>query len=153
MPLSIMMTTRFKAFMPFILQWECSYPDRKDGEPTDDKDDPGGYTRWGIDQRSHPKINIRKLDYDGAISIYWQEWVMPGVEHHAFKLGESYFNACVNCGQSRADKILRISNNAADYVVNQENFYHNLIKARPELSKFLKGWLNRTNDLKKFLKV
>lgn len=153
MPLNTLTTERFKAFMPFILKEECDYPNRKDGEPSDDPDDPGGYTRWGIDQRSHPKIDVKNLTYEGAIEIYWSEWLENAIEHFDAKMGEVFFNACVNCGPGRAKKLAEISDSAVAFLSNQENFYRRLAAARPSSQKFLSDWLGRTRRLKLFLKL
>jgi len=49
------MTARFKdEIIPWLFKWEGTYYE-------DDKDDPGGATKFGIDQRSHPHVDIRNL--------------------------------------------------------------------------------------------
>jgi len=137
------MTQRFLRFIPFVFQWEGGY----DNDP----DDPGGETKFGIDKRSHPGVDIKSLTREQATEIYWREyWVKYGCEWHAEPLGEVFFNACVNCGEGRARKILQATptpHTAAAFLAEQEAFYQRLAAARPALKKFLKGWLNRTADL------
>ena len=138
-----MMTPRFLEFMPFIFQWEGGYEN--------DPDDPGGETNYGIDKRSHPAVDIRRLTKAGALEIYWSDyWRKNGCESMPASLGEVFFNCCVNCGAGRARKLLTGSNNsAAAFLDNQEAYYRRLAEARPASRKFLKGWLNRTAALRR----
>jgi len=147
------MTERFKAFMPFILKWECDYPEDKTGQLSNDPDDPGGATKWGIDKASHPLVDIPSLTLEGAMDIYSLEWEADKAEDLIPKLGEAYFNACVNCGVSRASTMLKGNLKASLYIGAQEAFYKRLVEAKPPLSKYLTGWLNRTSDLRRFLNV
>jgi len=144
---SIMMTQRFLEFIPFIFRWEGGYEN--------DPDDPGGETNFGIDKRSHPDVDIQHLTKEGAMEIYWREyWVKYGCEWHAEPLGEVFFNACVNCGVGRARAILAATpapHTASAFLEEQAAFYRRLVTARPGLQKFLKGWLNRTEDLRRFV--
>jgi lysozyme family protein len=137
---------RFLAFMPFIFKWEGGY----DNDP----DDPGGETKFGIDKRSHPNVDIRNLTRDGALEIYWNSyWVRQGCEWLAEPVGEVFFNACVNCGAARARALLEgapIPHTADGFLDAQEAFYRRLAEARPPLRKYLKGWLNRTADLRRW---
>ena len=140
-----MMTRRFLDFMPFIFRWEGGY----DNDP----DDPGGETKFGIDKRSHPEVDIRNLTREEATEIYWRcYWVRHGCEWFAKPLGEVFFNACVNCGPGRARALLRAAPappTALLFLDAQDAFYRRLAQARPGLAKFLKGWLNRTADLRR----
>jgi hypothetical protein len=38
---------------------------------------------------------------------------------------------------------------ASVFLDGQEAFYRRLVERRPRLKKFLKGWLNRTGDLRR----
>lgn len=140
------MSPRFLAFWSFLMEWEGRVYEN-------DPDDPGGATKFGIDQRSHPRVNIRQLTEDQAKEIYWTEyWTKNSCEGMANGLGEVFFNACVNCGRARADKLLRASGSTASgFLDAQETFYKNLASARAASRKYLKGWLNRTTALRRFL--
>ena len=146
--------SRFDSFMEFIFKWECVRNKAGQVISENDPSDPGGLTKWGIDQRSHPGVNIRSLTESQALDIYRREyWDRNKIDSMPAKLGEAYFNCCVNCGAGRAKKILAQSRDAASFILAQEGFYHRLAASNPKLKKFLKGWLNRTQDLRKFLKV
>jgi len=140
--------------MPFILEWETVF-DRK-GNPIaeNDPDDPGGMTKFGIDKRSHPKEDIANLTKERAIEIYWNEyWLKNNIDEFSYPFGEAVFNCCVNAGRGRADKILAKAKTATGFIDEQESFYHRLVDAKPKSKKYLKGWLNRTEALRKYLKL
>lgn len=140
---------RFDDFIPFILKWETEYGKNGQVLTEHDPDDPGGTTKYGIDARAHPKVDIENLTKEQAISIYQDEWNQENVEGRPFPLGEVYFNACVNCGQGRADKLMALAQGSASKFLDaQEDFYRRLNKP-----KYIKGWLNRTQDLRKFCKI
>lgn len=142
-----MSTKRFDAFINFVLDHEGRYYEN-------DPQDPGGATHFGIDQRSHPNVDIKNLTEDQAKDIYYSEWKANRCELLAFKLGESHFDACVNCGAGRAAKFLKASQyDPVEYNNQREAFYRRLVQARPVSQKYLKGWLNRVNDLRKFLNI
>ena len=145
------MTTRFNSFLPFIYRWECVYNKRHEVISENDPSDPGGLTRYGIDKASHPHVDVANLTEPQAREIYWQEWQDCGAENMAPGLGECYFNACVNCGVGRARKLISACESADVFLDRQEDFYRRLVASRPKLSKFLKGWLARTSDLRKYL--
>lgn len=142
------MSPRFLAMIPFLWQWEGT-------KFENDPDDPGGATKYGIDQRSHPKENIRAMTEARAKEIYWNEyWQRYGCEDRPYPLGEVVFNCCVNAGWGRAQKIFAAgAMDAAAFLDEQENFYRRLAAARPKSQKFLKGWLNRTRALRKYLRM
>lgn len=130
------------------MQWEGT-------KYENDPDDPGGETRWGIDKRSHPRENIRNLTEDRAKEIYWNEyWNRYGCEERPYPLGEVVFNCAVNAGFGRVQKIFAAgARDARSFLLEQEDFYRRLADARPRSKKFLKGWLNRTKSLAKFLGI
>jgi hypothetical protein len=150
---------RFLNILKFIFQWECVFKRGHDQDYDyvtweDVSGDPGGVTKWGVDQRSHPDLDIKNLTQEQATEVYYKGyWLKYGCDNLADKLGEAYFNCCVNCGFGRAKKILEKSKTAAEFMDNQEAFYRGLVDSKPAFSKFLKGWLNRTGDLRKFLKL
>jgi len=148
------MSQRFLDFIPFILEWETEY--NKDGsvKVERDPDDPGGTTKYGIDQRSHPNEDVENLTEQDAIDIYEIEWTQAGCDHFPPKLGEVYFNCRVNAGSGRAQKCLTSSNgDPSKFLDAQEQFYKNLAANKPVMRKYLKGWLNRTQALRKYLQL
>ena len=136
-------SARFLAFMPFIFQWE--------GEAFEnDPDDPGGATKFGIDQRSHPLVNIRALTKPDALAIYWDEWVDAGCEKMPSPYAEVFFNCAVNMGLGRAREFdAKIPGASIDAFLDLQEAHYQRLGANPKRSKYLKGWLNRTTALRK----
>src|SRR5690349_2922065 len=137
------MTQRFLDFMPFIFEWE--------GETFEnDPDDPGGATKFGIDQRSHPNVDIRDLTKEQATEIYWQEWQADGCESKGSPFAEVFFNCAVNMGLGRAKQFDSsvTGEDAKGFLDLQENYYKHLAINHKNFQKYLKGWLNRTQALR-----
>jgi len=143
---------RFNKFVPsFILPHEG-------GKFEHDPDDPGGDTKWGIDASSHPGVNIAALSRDGALDIYWDEWEKENIETLPYPLGEIYFNCCVNSGIGEAHKILvretlRRSPYPSSFLDDYDNVYKEIVANHPNREKFLKGWLQRNEDLRKLFGI
>jgi hypothetical protein len=142
------LSERFENFIPFVLIHEG-------GTYENDPDDPGGETKWGIDKRSHPDVDIPGLTQAGATKIYYDSYWTPNhCESLQPKLGESHMDAAVNCGTGRANRFLAAAHgDVGKYLNERDAFYHRLAAARPRSAKYLRGWLNRTRDLRHFLQI
>jgi len=138
------MTAYFRnKVIPFLWEWEGTVFEN-------DPDDPGGATKYGIDQRSHPNVDIKNLTAEEATDIYWQEWVKDGCEHLPQPLDWLFFDAAVNCGLGRAQQFLNASvRDPKKFQQERSDFYTRLAEQKPRLAKFKKGWLARVNDLSK----
>lgn len=136
------MSPTFLNFMPFILEWEGRVFEN-------DPDDPGGATKFGIDQRSHPKENIRELTEERAVDIYWDEWQKDGCETMPSPYAEVFFNCAVNMGLSRAKKFdAQVPGADFNQFLDLQESYYKRLAAGTHFRKFLKGWLNRTEALR-----
>jgi len=159
------MTPRFEAFFPFIVKWEGSAFE-------DDPDDSGGATKYGIDQRSHHNVDIRHLTEEQAKQIYWGSyWTKVHADDLPKGVGEVCMDIGVNNGTGRASKWLQQEvgttpdgvigpktiqaamlkgPSVADALLDRrEEFYRDIAVGR--MQKYLKGWLNRNNDLRRFV--
>lgn len=91
---------RFDIFIEEVLKNEGGY--------VNDKNDPGGETKYGISKKSFPNINIKELTKDDAKKIYkeryWNDLYdeIPN-KFFAFKL----FDLGINIGVKRVIKILQ----------------------------------------------
>ena len=100
-----MINDRFDKIVEKTLQWE--------GDRSTDPYDPGGETRWGISQRSHPELIISKLTREEAVKIYCtQYWLKPKLDQIIDDaVAGKIFDLGVNLGQRRAIRILQKSIN------------------------------------------
>lgn len=138
------MTSKFKnVIIPWIFKWEGT-------KYENDPDDPGGETKFGIDKRSHKSVDIKNLTADQATDIYWAEWCRMGCEHMTPPMDWLFFNCAINCGVMPANQFLRESaGDANKYLDLQNKHYKGIADRRPASRKFLKGWIARTEDLRK----
>ncbi|MEY4402177.1 MAG: hypothetical protein RIR91_212 [Verrucomicrobiota bacterium] len=75
---------------------------------TDDPDDPGGLTRWGISQRSYPDLDIANLTKDDAVEIYYRDfWLPVRGDELPPKLALVVFDCAVNQGVQVAARLLQ----------------------------------------------
>lgn len=139
--------TNFTKVIEFILQHEGGYVNRKD--------DPGGETNMGISKRAYPNLDIKNLKKQQAVEIYFKDyWLKAGCEQLDFPLAACQFDCAVNAGISRANKFLEACHGDYRlYVELRNTFYLDLIKRKPSMAVFKKGWLNRTGDLRKFIDI
>lgn len=161
------MNDRFNWIIKFVLDAEGGY--------TNDPDDPGGETNYGIDKRSHPNVDIKNLTVDQAKEIYWNEyWLKCKCDRFEKPVGEVYFDCCVNTGQKQSNKFIQRAVGAeadgiigpktlskvvvadprvlANSIIGQrQKFYEDLAYNKTSLKKFLKGWTNRNNNLRRFI--
>jgi lysozyme family protein len=56
----------FERALAFTLRWE--------GGLSQDPDDPGGTTKYGISARAHPEVDVRNLTLEDAKEIYRKEY-------------------------------------------------------------------------------
>jgi len=135
---------------------------------TNDSDDPGGLTKYGISKRSNPDLDIENLTLEEAIDIYKERyWVPSKASRLEFELAESYFDMVVNAGKRRAIKILQEACNhkghalVVDGMIGKATigackslessrfrafrvkYYVELVARKPSLMKYYFGWFRR----------
>jgi len=80
-----------------------------EGGYSNDPDDHGGATRWGISQKSFPDIDIKNLTLDAAKQIYhqcyWEKIRGDQIENQL--LCDKIFDLSVNIGISRITKMVQ----------------------------------------------
>ncbi len=143
-----------------------------EGGFSDDPDDRGGRTRFGISSKWHPDVNLDELTREGAAKIYREEYWNPNRYDELPKnIGRKVFNAATNIGPSRANKMLQKAmglksedqdgkigddtiktahNKDSDIVVariikSQQKLYDTIIKKTPSQEKWTNGWRKRAN--------
>jgi lysozyme family protein len=168
------MTDRFEICVGFVLEHETEYNADGSVRVERDPDDPGGTTKFGIDQRSHPNVDVAKLTLSQAKEIYRSgEWCRMGCDHMKQPWDLAVLDAAVNIGMARTAKLVQRAVNAVVdgfmgpltiAAVNRSNidqlgefldlrdaYYRSLpLTLR---SKFLKGWLARVADVRAAARV
>ncbi len=133
----------FDKALDFTLSWEGGY--------SNDPVDPGGETNFGISKRAYPNVDIKALTRESASAIYERDyWKGGGCHLLPWSLNACHFDACVNHGPGRAAGFLKMAKgDPKAYNDAREQFYRSIVAKRPASAKYLKGWLNRLNALRK----
>jgi lysozyme family protein len=143
---------------------------RHEGGYVNDRDDPGGETKFGISKRSYPNLDIKNLTKKQAAEIYERDFYnkVRGDDLPVW-LALMVTDFSVNAGIKPAVAILqRLVNETDDgiigkktiaackskpsrtlrqaYTTSREAYYDALAARRPTMKKFLNGWKMRTKD-------
>jgi lysozyme family protein len=143
---------------------------KHEGGLVNNPNDPGGITNFGISKRSYPEVDIYNLTKEQAKDIYlndyWKPLQLYRIDNANICL--ELFDFAVNAGPSRAVKMAQklvgtkedgqlggITANAinefeGDFVKVFKHariiYYEALVKNKPSLKIFLKGWLRRVDS-------
>jgi len=170
----------FDKAVAFVLDSECVFQKGHHGNfdfvmSENVKGDRGGLTKFGIDHRSHPDVDIENLTLEQAKEIYRTEYWLKGLcDKMPWPVSFAHFDACVNTGIGQAAKFLQRAIGAdadgaigpktlkalvlacgtrgpvaiaEEIVSSRETFYKKLAADNKEDEKFLDGWLNRVSNL------
>ena len=75
---------------------------------TNDPDDPGGLTKYGISQRSYPDLDIANLTEAQAVEIYHRDfWQLVRGDELPANLALAVFDCAVNQGVEVAGRLLQ----------------------------------------------
>lgn len=154
MELSPQELSKFKPTLEFTLKWETGGD--KNGGYTNDPDDPGGETKWGISKEFHPDEDIANLTKERALEIYYDEyWNVCGANILDFPDCTAVFDSAVHCGADRARAWIDWTGpfDAQKYLDQRVQYYIERVKKKPAKKKFLAGWMARVTDLRKFLQI
>ncbi len=137
----------FEKIFTFTLQWEGG------SKITDDPDDPGGLTKYGLSKRANPDLDIANLTEDQAKEIYKERyWNKVALELDPL-LDMASYDTAVNAGVPR---VLRWLTECPDYqslLHRRRQHYFEITDKNPKLSKYTKGWENRVDALSHFLET
>lgn len=143
------MTENFGRAFDFVMKWE--------GYKSDDPDDPGSRTIFGISARSYPRVvaELWDLPKDEALieakafylTRYWQQ---AGCDATSWPMDVILFDTAVNLGVERALRMLDESKSIHDFLFKRIAYYVAISKGHKV--KFLRGWLNRTLALREEVK-
>jgi len=165
----------FTASLPFILRWEGGFVDDPDdrGGRTNKGVTQNVYHAWRADQ-GLPQQDVQQINDQEVAAIYFQRyWLSAKCDMLRSKLDLAAFDTAVNMGPNRAIKILQeavdspadgvfgpatkaacdrcdLGEAMINYCDVREGLYRTFAQ-RPGQDKFLKGWLNRLNALRREL--
>ena len=115
---------------------------------TNDPDDPGGATKFGISKRANPDVDVLNLTKDGAKEIYrMRYWNPVGGDEMPWPWDAVVFDTAVNLGVSRALRMKADAASPAEYHLERIAYYARLAAQKPVMVKYLRGWVNRVIQL------
>lgn len=128
----------FQKALKFVLKWEGGY--------TNDLNDPGGETKYGICKRSYPNEDIKNMTLERAKKIYYENyWLKSGCDYMKWPNNIVTFDTAVNMGRSRASKLWEESIDWKSYLLLRLYTYSKFKQAK----LYFRGWANRVLDLYK----
>ncbi len=156
----------FEKAFAFVIKWEGS-------EYEDVSGDPGGPTKYGIDSKDHPGVEIKGLTLENAKAIYLTDyWRASDCDNLPSPVAETHFNFAVNTGREQSVKFMQralgvladgqfgavtvaalataVPRTVALDMVDQADWFYKELAAKG-MSKFLTGWLSRNNALRAFI--
>lgn len=135
-----------KKALTFVLKWE--------GEYSNDPNDPGGETKWGISKRSYPEEDIVNLTRDRALEIYANDyWLAAGCDLIPFPYNVAVFDTAVHCGVARAIRWFKEVKNVDVFLDKRKEYYIDLVNKNDNLVRFARGWWARLADLRKYVEI
>jgi hypothetical protein len=157
----------FERAFDFVIKWEGS-------EYEDVSGDPGGPTKYGIDSKDHPSVDIKGLSLENAKQIYLTDyWQASNCDNLPSPVAETHFNYAVNTGREQSIKFMQralglegdgqFGPATADALakadpriiafgmVSMADAFYKSLAANKGMGKFLTGWLNRNNALRSFI--
>ncbi len=135
----------FERIFAFTMKWEGW------NKATDDPDDPGGFTKFGLSKKANPDLDIASLTLDKAMEIYRDRYWTPIADGIDDNLDMACFDTAVNCGVGRVKGWLMDCLDYKDVIRHRRIHYGNIISKNPKLAKYEKGWLNRVAALEDFI--
>lgn len=124
-----------------------------EGGYSNDPNDPGGETNWGISKRTYPDVNIKKLTREGAKAIYLRDfWARIDADKLPYGVAFQLFDFAVNSGIETAIRYFQralgvaddghwgpVSQSAADHNT-ETDMIMNLNAERLDFMTRCKGW-------------
>ena len=169
---------KFSMDDPDVISGKCGDPaSQKKTGYTCIAEDAGGETKFGIAKNANPDVDIKGMNLATALEIYYKRyWTPLSLDSFDQVVAINLFDAAVNHGVGQASKWLQRAVNttpdgkigpatvkaaqsvdplnlAEQILQARENLFNTIVKNKPSQAKFLKGWLNRLNDIKSYTKA
>jgi hypothetical protein len=141
------MRENFESWTTNLAEWE--------GFRSNDHDDPGGDTVFGIARAFYPDLTPWPPTWEQAKLIYLNDyWIKNGCDKLPFPLDVIHADSCVNPGPGAAKKFMysssehpRVDRKCVEYLTLRLRYYLLKVKENPAKLKFLAGWMDRTLDM------
>lgn len=141
------MRENFEPWTRNLAEWE--------GFRSNDREDPGGDTVFGISRVFYPKLEPWPPTWDQAKAIYLSDyWIRNGCDSLPFPLDVLHADSCVNPGPGASARFLHDSGEHKDtlcrcveYLALRQRYYLKKIQETPAKLKFLCGWMDRSLDI------
>lgn len=143
----------FEIALKYTLQFEGGY--------VSDPDDRGSETNKGITKavydeyrtkNSLPIQSVKNISDKEVQDIYYKQyWMVAGCDKLSDKLAIVVFDMAVNSGTNRAKRYLTLTQDPNKYLDLRADFFKKIVQNNPSQQKFLKGWLNRVENLRKII--
>ena len=144
----------FKKALSFVLKWEGGYvnnPNDKGGA-TNKGITQGTYNRWLISQGKQRK-DVKFISQAEVEDIYYKSyWLAAKCNDMSKIFAVICFDTAVNMGVGRVQEFLRAAQwkDVTKFLDAREKKYREFATYGNQ-KIFLKGWLNRLNDLRRFI--
>lgn len=158
------MNKLFEKCLKQVLKWEGGY--------VNDPDDRGGATNKGITQSTYNRYlkakgqqskSVKNISDAEVKEIYYKNyWLAAGCDKMTPKFAALCFDTAVNMGvgvvkttgMTRNTEFLKAAQYTypEKYIAAKKAKYYEFAKYGNQ-KKFLNGWLNRLNDMEKFIKT
>lgn len=126
------MSDKFDAAFDFVIGSEGGY--------SNDPDDVGGETRFGISKRAYPNVDIEQLTLEQAKQIYYRDyWTPAGCNALTGPMALLVFDCSVNQGIGRAREIFATQKQPAEFQAERALHYAGL----PTFKTYGRGWMRR----------
>lgn len=133
------------AYAATVLQWEGGY--------SNDPNDPGGETKYGISKRSYPDIDIRSVTVEDAAAIYKRDYWEPlHCGELPYPVAMVVFDTAVNQGKFISATLLQeVIHAAIDGVVGSQTIaLANSLPVQKTIRDFTAVRILRYADTKNF---
>lgn len=150
--------------------------DKRQTGYVNDPDDAGGETKYGIAKNYNPGVDIKNLTLQSAKKIYESKyWISSLAPKLPYPLSVIYFDAAINNGATPAAKFIQRALGVLDdgqigpktlaaiaackdlkalcvkALEKRDDYFRAIVANKPSQAKYLRGWLNRTARVRKWL--
>jgi lysozyme family protein len=141
------METNFEKAFEFAMEWEKWR--------SDDPNDPGGLTIWGVTWRYHPNevTRMKEMSKEDSLAhakeFYHREyWVKQGCDKIANPLDIVVFDSSIVPGRTAANTFLMMTHDWRDYLFLRLAHF----ASSPVAGHYMRGWTNRVVALWRMVK-